>query len=450
MAQSERVEKLLATIQILQNAATGLVKEWQKEDKASQQEEWVGSKLPSVEIYNATRTIMASCGLIGELVDEPQSRLLTVACEYFEARALHIASEHRIADLVANADPKVGVHIDVLAKATGIDSRKLARVLRTLCSAHIFAEVQNDYFANNSVSKTLVHNEPLRAYIVSLALDIYSASDKLPQILVDPIKGKSNDVKVTAFQEALNTKLSRWEWLEEGVKQPDGTVTRRPELDIFGLAMLGGGRVLGTPLYHDFPWESLGNSLIVDVGGGVGGMSMDLAKRYPNLRFVVQDRAQVITQARTVWEKEFPQALESRVTLMPHNFFDENPVKGPDAFLLRYILHDWEDDRCVDILKGLTPSMGPNTRVLIADQVMNTTVGCPELQSAPAPLPANYGAFTKFAHCRDLDMMTIINGMERTPAMVRDLARRAGLELSRIWECRGIVSFCELRLPQSA
>lgn len=92
----------------------------------------------------------------------------------------------------------------------------------------------------------------------------------------------------------------------------------------------------------------------MDVGGGVGkfafphlfasrltvigGMSMDLAKRYPNLRFVVQDRAQVITQARTVWEKEFPQALENRVTLMPHNFFDENPVKGPDAFLLRYIL----------------------------------------------------------------------------------------------------------------
>ena len=53
--------------------------------------------------------------------------------------------------------------------------------------------------------------------------------------------------------------------------------------------------------------------------------------------------------------------------------------------------HDWDDDRCVDILKGIRASMGPDSRVLVIDMVMNTTVGSPELTPAPEPLLANYG-----------------------------------------------------------
>ncbi|GBE80928.1 O-methyltransferase gedA [Sparassis crispa] len=451
MAPSPRTEKLLALVDLVANAAQIVAEEWEKEEDAASVKGYQGTPLPTVELYNAQRTIISACGSFTELVHAPQSRLLEVAAEYFEARALHIATEQRVADHLSKVDRTVGMSVFELSKIIGIIPQKLSRVMRTLCSTHIFAEVQEGRFANNSVSECLVNNEPLRAYIVSLAWDIYTASDKLPEVLTDPIKGASNSVTCTAFQEALGTKLARWDWLEEGLGQPDGTVKPRPALEIFGLAMLGGGRVLGTPLYYDFPWESLSSATIVDVGGGVGGMSIDLCKRYPPLSFVVQDRAPVIEQAKTVWQREQPDALESgRVKLMPHNFFIENPVKGADIYLLRYILHDWEDDRCVDILASLRTALGPHSRILIADQVMNTTLGCPELPSAPYPLLANYGVFTRFAHERDLDMMTIINGAERTPAEFRVLAERAGLEVSRIWECRGIVSITEMRLPAAS
>lgn len=82
---------------------------------------------------------------------------------------------------------------------------------------------------------------------------------------------------------------------------------------------------------------------------------------------------------------------------------------------------------------------------MICDQVMNTTLGCPELDAAPKPLPANYGYHTRYSHQRDLAMMSIINGIERTPAMFRDIAERSGLELTKIWECRSQVSLVELR-----
>lgn len=106
---------------------------------------------------------------------------------------------------------------------------------------------------------------------------------------------------------------------------------------------------------------------MVDVGGGVGGFSMQLSHLYPNLHFVVQDRAPVLKQAESeVWPKENPSALqEGRVTFTPHNFFDKNPVKGAEVYWLRYIIHDWSDDYCVQILSAIRRSMGPKSRILI-------------------------------------------------------------------------------------
>ena len=91
--------------------------------------------------------------------------------------------------------------------------------------------------------------------------------------------------------------------------------------------------------------------------------------------------------------------------------------------------------------------MARTSRVLIAEQVMNTTLGCPEIKAAPQPLPANYGSFTRYSHQRDLTMMGIINGIERTPAEFKAIIERAGLNLSKIHKCRSQVSLIECVLP---
>jgi hypothetical protein len=92
--------------------------------------------------------------------------------------------------------------------------------------------------------------------------------------------------------------------------------------------------------------------------------------------------------------------------------------------------------------------MKPGSRVLICDQVMNTTAGfAGRIASAPDPLPANYGYFTRYSHQRDIAMMSIINGIERTPAEFRDIIERSGLVMSRIYDCRSRVSLVECVLP---
>ena len=91
--------------------------------------------------------------------------------------------------------------------------------------------------------------------------------------------------------------------------------------------------------------------------------------------------------------------------------------------------------------------MDSNSKVLICDIVVNTTLGCDEMESAPKPLLPNYGYATSFAHMMDLNMMMMVNGRERTPADFRRIAQAAHLEIHRIWSCRGPLSIVECCLP---
>ncbi|KIP12880.1 hypothetical protein PHLGIDRAFT_97630 [Phlebiopsis gigantea 11061_1 CR5-6] len=434
-----RAQKLLALVDLVNKTAQTILAEWETEDassSSSQPEQ--DSPLPSWELYNARRTLAGACGAFDELVYDPQLRLLEMGVSFFHSRALYIATEHRIADILAHTDRvRGGMYVGDISAKVGIDARKLARIMRMLTSAHIFEEVREDHFCNNRITESLVGNEALRACLLTFGMETYDASVKLPDVIRNTLY--PNIPLRLAFKEGLQTTQSYFEWLEEKVPQPDGSLGPRPSLEIFSLAMLGGGRVLTPPVNYDFPWKSLGNSTVVDVGGGIGSMSLELAKIYPDLKFVVQDT--------NIWEAEHMEYLQNRVTLMVHDFFEENPVKGADVYVLRCVLHDWDDARCIDILKALARSMGKNSRLLAVELVMNTTIGCPEVVSASPPLPANFGAATRLAHSIDWVAESLNHGMERTPRQYRELAYRAGLQLIKVWECRSALGVFEMCLP---
>jgi hypothetical protein len=107
--------------------------------------------------------------------------------------------------------------------------------------------------------------------------------------------------------------------------------------------------------------------------------------------------------------------------------------------------HDWSDEYCVQILVALKDSLSDTSRVLICDQVMNTTHGSDEMDNAPSPLPANYGYYSRYHHQRDMSLMGTINGIERTPQQFRELVEKAGLRLTRVFETRSIYSIVEVQ-----
>ncbi|KAK4690158.1 hypothetical protein P7C71_g6563, partial [Lecanoromycetidae sp. Uapishka_2] len=95
------------------------------------------------------------------------------------------------------------------------------------------------------------------------------------------------------------------------------------------------------------------------------------------------------------------------------------------------------------------------SRLLICDQLMAPTwrpspsTSSSDPSAAPSPLPANYGAAVRFSHQRDLCMMGIINGIERTPEQLRDVVEKSGLRVERVWECRSQVPIVEVRVKDS-
>ena len=119
-----------------------------------------------------------------------------------------------------------------------------------------------------------------------------------------------------------------------------------------------------TRVLESFDWDVIGHGTVVDVGGSHGVVCVDLARKYPSLQFVVQDREEVIAAV------EVPSDVADRVRFEVHDFFTEQRVKNADVYFFRWILHNWSDKYCIQILKALIPALKPQARVLIQDLLL--------------------------------------------------------------------------------
>lgn len=284
MSVAEKAQRLRSLVKLLSDTSEVVIKEWEIAEQTASQTAGPLPPLPSLELFNARRIVLGACGMCMDLVQEPQSRLMELANQFHSSRALHVAAERRLADVLSDADPQVGMSIQEISRKVNIDQGKLgqgfrcleysitfkditARVLRCLCTIHVFTEVKKDHFANSPTSAQLVNNDPLRCWLVMqfvftlcdeclrYGISFYSsrilfdASNKLPTVLLDPIKTYSYSPRETAYTMAKGTSLTLWEHFEQGIKQQDGTTKPDPEAELFSLAMVGGGRMHEPPLY---------------------------------------------------------------------------------------------------------------------------------------------------------------------------------------------------------
>ncbi|KIW81975.1 hypothetical protein Z517_05001 [Fonsecaea pedrosoi CBS 271.37] len=489
----ESAAQLRAVLALLATAVENLACEWESSPSGNGVVDAnIETAVPDTSTvshaeHDAVKTILAALGSIESLVLDPHTRLLNLSMSYLIARALHVVADHRVAELLTlnhNKPEARGVSAEDLARTTGLEQGKLCRVMRTLTSHHVFEEVEDGRFANNRISHALVGDAAFQANILLKGQLQYAASECLPQVLANPATRNSYDPRKTAFQQAVGTKLSLFDWMnetvlesevdwrprsrqrhplegdEEGQGDGDGQdgpsrphlsgqkTVPRPEKNLFNLAI--SGQVRGTEKYCvlDFPWEDLPNgATVVDVGGGIGSFCMQLHAHHAHLNLVVQDKPHVIQQGLALWKTKHHSALvEGRVHLTPHDFFKKNPVVGAEIYWLRYIIHDWADDDAIAILSRVADSMTPTSRVLIAETLMRTTVPADKFRSAATPLLANYGVAMAPAHMMDLNMMMMTNGRERTPAEFDRIVQAAGMVVDRVWDCRGPLSIVDCRL----
>ena len=149
---------------------------------------------------------------------------------------------------------------------------------------------------------------------------------------------------------------------------------------------------------------------VVDVGGGHGGLMTSILQSNPKVKGVLFDGPEVIEGSRAKMEAA---GLSDRCETVAGDFFKSVPAGG-DAYVLKWIIHDWDDDKAIAILRNVRSRMRANGKLILVDSVVPET---------------DEPHFSKFI---DLNMMVMTGGKERTEKEFDQLLNAAGFKLLRV------------------
>lgn len=321
--------------------------------------------------------------------------LVRMASGYLMAQAIYVAAKLNVADRLSSGPQ----HIDELAAATGADGAFLYRLLRALCGAKVFVEDDQRRFALTAFSEALRTDVPgsIRAAIMWIGdPTLYRSCGELL---------KSVKTGRPGFEELF------------GAPYFDYFRTDAAAGRIFSEGMACFSAMEEEPVARSYEFPP--TARVVDVGGGRGGFLAQILKANPSLQGVLYDRPDVVQD---------PQPLQAagvmeRCQTIAGSFFESLPAGG-DIYVFKRVLHDWDDDTCLALLRRCRVVMPENGRLLVVDAVIP---------------PGNDFHPGKLA---DLMMLTV-TGRERTEAEFRELFAAAGFRLTRIVPTPRPLSFVE-------
>jgi ubiquinone/menaquinone biosynthesis C-methylase UbiE len=304
---------------------------------------------------------------------------------YWISQAVYAAAKFAIADHLQDG-PKT---VAELASATSTNSDALYRLLRALASVGIFAEGDSRRFSLTPLA------EPLRSDVAGSkrALALMSGDEQFRTWAEVDYSIRTGKV---AFDKVFGKPV--FDYLGE---HPD-------KARIFDAAMVGIHGRESNAVLDAYDFSAFG--VVADIGGGNGSQITEILKKHGRMRGVLFDLPHVIERAN---ERIQASGLRDRCKLVAGSFFDAVP-EGADAYVLRHIIHDWDEEKCLTILRNCHRAMRPADKLLVIESVIP---------------PGNEPFHGKFL---DLVMLLIPGGKERSEAEYRALFGRAGFELTRI------------------
>jgi hypothetical protein len=315
----------------------------------------------------------------------PQAFLAQLGMGYLVTASLTAVAKLRVADQLREGP----LALEELARRTETHPRSLHRVMRALASLGIFAEDEQGRFGLTPLA------EPLRTDV--------------PGSMRDALLMLAHPAFWDAGGQLLHTLRTGQNALEHNLGQMFfDYLARTPEAaalfdnGMTGFAALENGPIAGC---HDFS----GCQWVVDVGGGHGGFISEVLKRNPSLRGTLFDLEYVLS-GPTVLAAE---GVADRCDVVVGDFFKSIPA-GADAYLVKRILHDWDDAECVAIMKSVRQALPAHGRVLAVDVVIT---------------PGNEPSPGKII---DLLMLAASRGRERTEQDFQEMFAAAGLKVTRI------------------
>ncbi|OSC96294.1 S-adenosyl-L-methionine-dependent methyltransferase [Trametes coccinea BRFM310] len=427
-------------------------------------------------VFSAANQIVAACGQLTATVHKPFFQLVEVMNGPNITALFHFVEQTHIPEILREAGPAglstkgIAAKIAEYREATGapkidIDPAKIGHILRLMATYHWVREVTPDVFANNRLTSFIDSGKSLEqlkaapqkkydetdgvaAFVGMSGDEVFKLMSRLTEWLNNGGL-TTNATNGLALGLAFNTPLKYYEWLEE-----PGNEWR---LTRFGHAM-NGTRYweVAENIIHGFPWDELPkDSVVVDIGGGIGSVSVILSQAYPHLRFVVEDRAPVVGIAREAWGSKHAELFDSgRVTYHAQDFFDEHQpfevpgvgkVSQPSVFLARAVAHNWPDKDVKVILSILRRAAGPHTKLLWVDNLLpyaciddkadlnsSSQGAVRSLVPEGSPLLPNLGKASANGYILDVSMLGLFDAKERTYREMDALAQSAGWKIINV------------------
>ena len=316
--------------------------------------------------------------------------LMDMSYGLISTQGLYVAAKLGIADLLADG-PKTA---DELAAATGSNPRFLNRILKFLVSRGVFAH-NHERFELNDLSSMMRADAPMSAR----AMAVYWGSawnwNAWGRLLEAVMNGK------TAFDLTHGAPL--FEYLEG--HPSDAAVFNQY------MAQMPSREPSQIMRAYDFTQKRR----LIDVGGGHGAFLIAALEANPQLRGGLFDLPKVVSRAKAAFEAA---GVTDRCEIIEGDFFEHVPAGG-DVYLVSNILHDWDDERCVRILRNCRAAMGDSSALLVGEATL------PE-GNEPSP-----------AWMVDVIMMALTGGQQRTVREFASLFDAAGLKLSRVISIAG-------------
>jgi len=315
----------------------------------------------------------------------PVEAVMDLALAYLPSRALHVAANLGIADLLADG-PRA---VQELAAEVQVHALSLERLLRTLAMHGVFAETEDGRYTLTPPA-ALLRTGALQA-AVKFAGDLTGDGSWWSTV------GCLGDAVATgtpSFEHVHGARFFEY-------------IADKPQLARWfgdGMANISAAENPAIAAAYDFA----GFGHVVDVGGGRGGFLAEILRRAPDARGTLFDPPDAAAHPAGLTNID-----TSRWRAVSGDFFASVPA-GADAYVLKRVIHDWDDDDSLRLLRTCRAALRDDARLLVIDAVLP-----PGSQPHPAKV-------------LDLLMMASTTGRERTQAELTDVLERAGLRITRI------------------
>lgn len=317
----------------------------------------------------------------------PAAHVMDLVIAKIKTHVLSVFAELGLADLLANGPKSAGE----LAETTGTHAPSLHRLLRTLAGLHIVVESRPGVYGLTPAGHLLRSDVPGSMRGIAMMFGSEFHAKAWGHLTHSITTGEP------AFDHAFAMPL--FAYLEQ---HPDVAAA-------FDDGMTASSAAQSQAVVDAYDFSSIGT--LVDVGGGHGTLLATVLRRHPSLKGVLFERPQVATGAGRVFEAA---GVRDRVEVRSGDFFAEVPAGG-DAYIMKRIIHDWDDARAAQLLRNCRAAMVHGGKVLVVDAVIDEGPG------------ALYGKLL------DMEMLVLTPyGKERTAAEFRQLFSEAGLRLARI------------------